>query len=394
MSRSRRASSSSGVSTPSFSVVPSATTRVHGTCAAITACSIGENMRALAGSVSTAKNAFLCGSLQRKVLATQTARGSYALHQRRALVGPLDDVVDQDATVDEVDLVPVSDQRRAVELEVARIADDRRHAGRDERVAQDLELGPGRHVAPVDDRDGRRLRRAAPLAIAVEQRVEQRLDRLVEAHAVRFTEPRHHRQRVEQLGQPLGVAGAGRRLGVVFGEVQAVGQQERVEARRGARRLIPRIDADQPLFGLGDAELLEQRARGDRLTRHTLADRRDRLGRRAGSRASSAASERTAAGTGNGCGRRTSASAPASMPANASAYSARQLVAGPQQRVPARAIGVGHLQTRLTLPGAPVNPVAGPMPSISSHRGQHCDGWPFSARSTTSCDIFSTTMSK
>ena len=54
-----------------------------------------------------------------------------------------------------------------------------------------------------------------------------------------------------------------------------------------------------------------------------------------------------------------------------------------------------HGQLRFgSRPGAPVNPDAGPMPSISSHRGQHCDGWPLSARSITSFAIFSTTWVK
>ena len=56
-----------------------------------------------ASSVSTAKNAFLCGILQRKVFATQTARSAYAREQRRAVVPAREDVVDQHAPVDEVD---------------------------------------------------------------------------------------------------------------------------------------------------------------------------------------------------------------------------------------------------------------------------------------------------
>ena len=40
------------------------------------------------------------------------------------------------------------------------------------------------------------------------------------------------------------------------------------------------------------------------------------------------------------------------------------------------------------------NEAKGAEPSISSQRGQHCDGCPFSARSTTRRDILSMTMSK
>src|SRR6266404_1935962 len=44
--------------------------------------------------------------------------------------------------------------------------------------------------------------------------------------------------------------------------------------------------------------------------------------------------------------------------------------------------------------GAPVNPAAEPIPNISSQRGQGFEALPFTARSTTSRAIFSTTISK
>src|SRR6266851_9220224 len=44
--------------------------------------------------------------------------------------------------------------------------------------------------------------------------------------------------------------------------------------------------------------------------------------------------------------------------------------------------------------GAPVNPAAEPIPSISSQRGHGFEALPFSARSMTSRAIFSTTISK
>ena len=74
-----------------------------------------EKSEAFRSSVSTAKNAFLCASLHRNVLATQTARASYAFDERGALVGPRDDVVDEHAAVDEIDPPPFGRQRRAVE---------------------------------------------------------------------------------------------------------------------------------------------------------------------------------------------------------------------------------------------------------------------------------------
>ena len=61
-----------------MTVSVSARTLVHGTCDRMAVCSTSENSDAFRSSVSTAKNAFLWASLQRKVFATQTARCSYA----------------------------------------------------------------------------------------------------------------------------------------------------------------------------------------------------------------------------------------------------------------------------------------------------------------------------
>ena len=67
-----------------------------------------EEVLACRSSVSTAKNAFLCGILQRKVLATQTARSAYARIERRTVIGVREDVVDEDAPVDEIDRPPAA----------------------------------------------------------------------------------------------------------------------------------------------------------------------------------------------------------------------------------------------------------------------------------------------
>jgi len=61
---------------PGAVVRTSATRRVHGTWAAMIARSSAEKSAACRGSVSTAKNAFLCGILQRSVLAMHTARAA------------------------------------------------------------------------------------------------------------------------------------------------------------------------------------------------------------------------------------------------------------------------------------------------------------------------------
>ena len=62
------------------------------------------------------------------------------------------------------------------------------------------------------------------------------------------------------------------------------GQQERVEARRRARRLVARLDVDERVFGFGDPELMVDVVGLERRARHTLAERGDRLGRDADAR--------------------------------------------------------------------------------------------------------------
>src|SRR5439155_10796530 len=113
------------------------------------------------------------------------------VEQRAAVALAREDVVDQHAAVDEIDAnavgvkawstVPTGTPKGvpcglpyAVSdaLQIARVRDDRRHAGGGEGVAQQLELAVGRHLAPVDDGDLRRRGGAAPFAIAGDERVE------------------------------------------------------------------------------------------------------------------------------------------------------------------------------------------------------------------------------
>ena len=84
---------------------------------------------------------------------------------------------------------------------------------------------------------------------------------------------------VEQLAQPLGIGRTGRRFGVVFGEVQGIRQEERVEPRRGAGPRIAGIEADQPLLGVGDSQGAQQPAVLHRRRDDALADRGDGFGR-------------------------------------------------------------------------------------------------------------------
>jgi hypothetical protein len=209
------------------------------------------------------------------------ARG-VGLEQRTALGLARDDIVDEHAAVDHIDAAAVSEEpaparaRRPV-FEIARVADDRRHAEGDERVAQDLELAERRHLSPVDDGHQRWRPRAAPFTETRDQRVEQRLNRPVHAHVEPLAEARHQRFLREQLGEPLAVAGAGRRLAVVFGELQRVGQDEGVGAGRGAGRLVAGLDPRQANLLLAEGQLTQHRRGRHGHLCHALAKRPQRF---------------------------------------------------------------------------------------------------------------------
>ncbi len=212
---------------------------------------------------------------------------------------------------------------------------------------------------------------------------------MVMADGVPFPKPVHHRQGVEELGKPLRIPQPCGRLCVVFGEMQRIGEKERVQAGRGARRRISGLDRRKADLGLGHPELAEQRRRRHRGLRDALTGSGDRLGRKAYPLLVLAGEqERTQERTVQAVAERQLplAKRGGKMEAGGGA----QLV-GAQQRVP---LGSQIHHCCHCCPGAPVNPDAGPIPSISSHRGQDCDGRPWSARSMTSSVIFSTTCEK
>ena len=99
------------------------------------------------------------------------------------------------------------------------------------RVLQDLELAPGRHVAPVDDRDAsaatpcRPTRGSSPAARRASASIERVEPR---RRSARGSAPSTG-SRSNSSASRSRVAEPGRRLGVVLGELQRVGQQERVE---------------------------------------------------------------------------------------------------------------------------------------------------------------------
>ena len=141
-----------------------ARTRVHGTCARMTArSSVGEQRRVPVVGQHREERLLVRELAAERVGDADGAR-LVGLDQRRALVGPRDDVVDQDAAVDEIDpaaVRPSARRRRTTRSRGSHTTVGTPSA--DERVAQDLELGPGRHLPPVDDRHGRRRRPSRPI---------------------------------------------------------------------------------------------------------------------------------------------------------------------------------------------------------------------------------------
>src|SRR6202008_2191114 len=74
-------------------------------------------------------------------------------HQRVALGWASENVVDQHATVQQIDLATLRFQILAVELEIAWIAHDRGHALTFKARLQDFELAPSRDFAPIHNPD-------------------------------------------------------------------------------------------------------------------------------------------------------------------------------------------------------------------------------------------------
>ena len=155
--------------------------------------------------------------------------------------------------------------------------------------------------------------------------------------------------------------------------MERVGQQEGVEAGRRAGGLIPGVDVDERILGFGDAELLVDVVGLEGRANDPLAEGGDRLGRDADARFIGGGQEERPQ-------ERTMDALAEGQPSCAhrggerGREPRRQFLVRPEQRVP---IGDDiHIRpyTDQGRPGAPVKPEAGPMPSISSHRGQHCAG--------------------
>ena len=153
-------------------------------------------------------------------------------------------------------------------------------------------IAVGRHLAPVDNRDPRRRRRAAPLAVARDQRLEQRVDRPVTARVEALAEARHQRLLRRTAPRAPGCSRPAGDSRVVFGELQRVGQDERVGARGGAGRRVAGIDRASRISASLSAELPQHVRRSSIAARATRSPRRHSVSATCCTRASSPASRK------------------------------------------------------------------------------------------------------
>jgi hypothetical protein len=145
---------------------------------------------------------------------------------------------------------------------LARVGDDARQPLPVEVIAKQLKLRERRHLLPVEDGDARQFAPPEPLHVRLDQRVKDAGSSGRRDGAVAPRERGHDRQRQKHVGQLVGVGGGGGRLGVVLREAQRAGvaaagrrDEERIEARRGHRTGVARIDGEQFLFLRRQAEL-------------------------------------------------------------------------------------------------------------------------------------------
>ena len=266
------------MSLPPRVVRPSATRRVQGTWRSADRLLVGGEQISEALVGQHREERLLVRDLAAERVGDAHGAGRVRLGQRAAVVGAREDVVDEHTAVDQVDRLAVGGEPVVLEAQVTRVADDGRDAQLDELRLQDLELGPGRHLAPVDDRDGGRRCRAAPVAIARDERVEHRRHQREGARVEPAAESRQNVEPLELARQHFRVAEARRRLRVVLGELQRVGQDERVEAGCRARRRVAGLDGNQRALVVRQRHGIEQLRPLERDVGDALSHPRDGLG--------------------------------------------------------------------------------------------------------------------
>jgi hypothetical protein len=170
-----------------------------------------------------------------------------------------DDVVDEDAAIEQIDLFAMSDKRLAVEFEVARVGEHDGNAHAFETCFQDFEFAPRGDFAPIDDGHLGAFVGAAPVDVAGDEGIEKFG---AERVAVRFECAREfieNRKLAENFGERFGVPGAGRSFAVVFGELERIREKKSVEAGRGAGSAVADRKAGEASFLGSEVKLREKR---------------------------------------------------------------------------------------------------------------------------------------
>src|ERR1700722_20845996 len=194
------------------------------------------------------KKRFLVGDFASERVGDTDSACLISFYQRFALSGMGENVVEQDASVNQVDAAAAAHELRAVEFKLGWSADHRRHSGFFKALLQNFELAPGGDFAPIHNCNYWRRSGAAPFAVACEQSGEQAFDQWKLANSVVLGETLHHRQSAKYSGQSFSVTRAGGRFGIVFGELQGLGAQKGVQSRGRAGGVVSRRDTHEALF--------------------------------------------------------------------------------------------------------------------------------------------------
>ena len=123
--------------------------------------------------------------------------GGVGLYEGGALGWLGNDVVDEDAAVDEIDLFVVGDELVAVKFKFPRIGDHGGDTHFFEARLQNFEFAVGGDVFPIDNGDLRRTGGAAPIDIARYQSVEKSGAERVTVDGIALSEFPHNRKFAE-----------------------------------------------------------------------------------------------------------------------------------------------------------------------------------------------------
>ena len=168
-----------------------------------------------------------------------------------------EDLAGEHAPVHHVDALPLRDELAVFVVELPRVDEARREAVALEALADQVDLGKGGDLLPVDHGDAGDPR-AAELVPGVEHGADERVARVQRRDLARAAELAHRLEAFEEVRQPVRVAAAERALGVELHERELVAAEDRVEARRHAHALELGVDVEQAPLAVGELHLGEE----------------------------------------------------------------------------------------------------------------------------------------